>query len=249
MLKLEKINKHSRDKNINFNANLHEYTYKNQKFISVTTLIHNLFEKFDPDKIIDTMMKSPHWQSSIYFNMTRHEIKQKWNEKNLDAIEQGTRLHQNIEYYLNDIEIQDESKEFLYFLNFMKHNSQLEIYRTEWCIYDESFKIGGMIDMVAKDKDGNIILYDWKRTKKIRKFNDHNKICKHPGLEHLHDVNFVHYSLQLSMYKYILEKNYNVSVSNMYLVCLHPDNFNNNYILYKCEDLTEEVEEILKKQI
>ena len=43
------------------------------------------------------------------------------------------------------------------------------------------------------------------------------------GLAHLDDTSFNKYSLQQSIYKYILEKNYGIVVSRMFLVILYPE--------------------------
>ena len=40
---------------------------------------------------------------------------------------------------------------------------------------------------------------------------------------------------------YILENYYGKIVEDLYLVCLHPDNKNKNYILIKVPDLQEEI--------
>ena len=50
-------------------------------------------------------------------------------------------------------------------------------------------------------------------------------------ISHIPYTNFFHYSLQLNVYKRILEKNYNKKVKEMFLVCLHPENFNNSYLI------------------
>jgi len=43
-----------------------------------------------------------------------------------------------------------------------------------------------------------------------------------PPLEHLPDCNYFHYCLQLNLYKYILESEYGMTVSAMYLGVVHP---------------------------
>ena len=48
--------------------------------------------------------------------------------------------------------------------------------------------------------------------------------------------------------KYLIEKNYEKKVKEMYLVCLHPDNKNNNYLRTKVVDLTEEINELLDEK-
>ena len=42
------------------------------------------------------------------------------------------------------------------------------------------------------------------------------------------------------------EKNYGKKVDGMYLVCLHPENKNKNYQVFKVVDLGEEVQDLFK---
>ena len=57
-----------------------------------------------------------------------------------------------------------------------------------------------------------------------------NKYATNNLINDIPDTNYWHYALQLNIYKYILEKKYNKQVTDMYLVILHPNNSNNNYI-------------------
>ena len=43
-----------------------------------------------------------------------------------------------------------------------------------------------------------------------------------PPLDHLPDCNYYHYSLQLNIYRAILESEYNYCVSGMFLGIVHP---------------------------
>ena len=65
-----------------------------------------------------------------------------------------------------------------------------------------------------------------------------------PELDHLPDTNYWHYSLQLNTYKRILEQKYGKKVTDMYLVCLHPNNSNSNYLRLKVPDLQGELDEV-----
>ena len=250
---LEMKNKHERDPHIQFVEDTHTYTYHGQEFTSVTTWISKLFEEFDTDAVIDGMMRSKKWnESHTYFGKTKDEIKNLWKQKNKEAIEEGIRLHQNIEDYLNKMTIENDSIEYKYFLNFVRDHSDMEIFRTEWKVYDESLRLAGTIDMCSRNADGTISLYDWKRSRSIKRSNNYNQYCKVEQLHYLEDTNFNHYTLQLNFYRYIVEKRYNMKVKNMFIVCLHPDNKNNDYLLYKIPIMRKEIEtivELIKKKL
>jgi len=150
-----------------------------------------------------------------------------------------------------------DTTEFGYFLNFVQtFSGMLRAYRTEWTIFHEEARISGSIDMVFENLDlctgapnGTFSIYDWKRCKEITRHNAFNKWAVTPGLEHLPDTNFWHYSLQLNLYKYILQEKYGKRVTDMYLVCLHPDNSNRDYQRIKVADLHSEVSDAMRARI
>lgn len=254
---LEYKNKHERDEYLYFDEKKHEYTFYDTRSqpiimypaISSTTLIHSLFPKFDSDRIIDNMMASASWERNKYYPMTKQEIKDKWSENSREAMIKGTKLHEDIESYLNFECISNESIEFQYFLNFIRDN-RINVYRTEWKIFDEESGVAGTIDCACIDQYGKITLYDWKRAKEIKRTNDFKKqYSLKPYLKHLEDVNFNQYSLQLNLYKYILEKNYKCVVKDMYLVVFHPENSNNNYKTVCVPDMSKEIKDIIQEKI
>ena len=142
----------------------------------------------------------------------------------------------------------NEPKEWLYFLEFVKDHPTLKPYRTEWMIFDEDLKLAGSIDMVYENPDGTLSIYDWKRSKEISKINSWNKTALNPIISHLPDTNFWHYALQLNTYKAILERKYGKTVSNLCLVRLHPDNTEETYELLEVPILTKEMDELFEQR-
>ena len=239
--KLDLLNAHPRDQHISFDEPTHVYTIKgDSNYTSVTTWNHSHFEEFDADAIIDRMMASHKWPQNKYFGMTKEEILASWEKNRDEAATAGTNLHNNIELFYNDVGVQDDSVEYQYFMNFVKDFPELKAYRTEWIIYDEEHRLAGSIDMLFRKDDGTFAIYDWKRWKEIVKKPFGNKFAKNENVL-IPDTNFWHYSLQLNTYKAILERNYGIEISEMYLVCLHPNNKNKNYIRIEVADLEEEV--------
>ena len=250
---LEKKNPHSRDARISFDAGPHIYTIDNDpsvKYTSVTTWNHKHFEEFDADAIITRMMSGKNWKLSKYYGMTRDEIKATWDKTRDDAAAAGTLMHYNIERVYNGCGLDDVdngSPEFQYFRRFhADHVDRLEPFRTEWMIFHEEHRLSGSIDILFRNlDDGTYSIYDWKRSKEIKKTAFGGAFAKTQGIEHLPDSNFWHYSLQLNTYKTILEQKYDMVIRDMFLVCLHPDNPNKSYIKLKVPDLSDEMRELL----
>ena len=104
------------------------------------------------------MMNSRNWINSKYYGLTKEEIIQEWENNKILAAHQGTIMHKDIELYFNEIEVLNKSKEFKYFLNFIKEHSNLIPYRTEWEIFDEDLLLAGSIDMCfIEEKSDEII--------------------------------------------------------------------------------------------
>lgn len=242
---LETLHPHERDEKLRFDEKCHAYSYGDTKLISSTTLIHKLFVPFNADEIIHEMQKSKFWERSKYYPKTKEQIKTIWSKNSEQAMVEGTKLHADIESYLNYEVISNESKEFQYFLNFMKEKKFVP-YRTEWKIFDEDFKIAGTIDACSQDENGELSLIDWKRSKEIKRSSEYKKKYSIKDyLKHLEDVNFNHYSLQLNLYKYILEKKYDKKVKDMYLVVFHPESMTQNYQIHQVPTMQEEIHHIM----
>ena len=242
---LEKMYAHERDKLLKFDSETHTYIVNNVYYKSVSTIIASLFDKFDADACIRNMIESKNWVNHELFGKSVEEIKEIWARRNQKAMEEGVRLHEDIENYLNKITVDNKSIEYQYFLNFIAEQ-KLNVYRTEWRIFHEGFRFAGTIDMCSKNQDGTLSIYDWKRSKSIKRFNSF-KYAKVKGLHHIMDTNFYHYVLQLNLYKFILEEKYDFKVTKMYLVCLHPENKNNDYLVYTVPFMSKEILLIMKR--
>ena len=247
---LQLKNPHQRDDHIQFDEPTHVYTIDgDSNYMSVTTFNHSHFEHFDADKIIDNMMRSLNWSKNKYFGKSKEEIKLLW-EKNRDEAAMAA-MHLDIEKFYNDIFVKNDSIEFSFFKKFHEEvilsNPDLKPWRTEMMVWDKDYKLAGSIDMIFINiKSQELTIVDWKRSKEIRKTNGFGKCGNKDCIAHIPDSNFWHYSLQLGTYKHIIEKNYNKTVKEMYLVCLHPNNKNNNYLKINVANLDEEINDLLQ---
>lgn len=244
---LATINAHPRDSHISFDEGPHIYTIDGESnYTSVTTWNHSHFPHFDSDKIIDKMMASKKWPNNKYFGKTKEEIKKIWSDNGKKASEAGTKMHYDIECFYNGMVPENDSIEYNYFMNFYEDNSNLEPFRTEWMVWDSELRLAGSIDMTFIDRKKNeIMIFDWKRCKEIKKTNAFETATTE-CINYMPNTNFWHYSLQLNTYKALLEKNYGVVVGDMYLVCLHPDNKNKSYLLYRVPFLQDNIQELFE---
>ena len=153
--------------------------------------------------------------------------------------------------------------------------SALIPHRTEWVIFDQELALAGSIDMLfrsygplppdpnrshpawAEEKlskhtfqegEERYWIFDWKRAKEIKtnfKFkNNKEKYIKLEG-SRLENCDYSKYSLQLNIYRYILEKNYGIKIAGMVLVDIHP--CHENYLTIEVPFLDQEIEEIMDR--
>lgn len=266
-------NPHPRDVRIRFYEDTHTYTIDEGtgggmdgvKFTSVTTWNHGHFEEFDADQVITRMMASSKWPDNVrYYGKTREEIKAMWDENRDTSAAAGTAMHYAIECFYNGcldaatLEAAMASAiEFRYFMSFHQQwCGNLRPYRTEWTVFHEEARLSGSIDMVYENMDpetgeptGTLSIYDWKRCRQIVKSSAYGKFAITTEIQHLPDTNYWHYCLQLNTYKYILECKYGKVVTDLYLVCLHPENANQSYIRIRVVDLQQEVADLVHSRI
>jgi len=248
------LNAHPRDEFITFEEGPHIYTVCGERgtYTSVTTWNHHHFSKFDADAVIDKMLANTQKMSDPaykYYNMTKDQIKKMWDEKRDSSSGSGTKMHNDIELFYNGVDVQNDSIEFQYFRKFVKQHPELKPYRTEWMVYYEELKLSGSIDMVFENPDGTIQIYDWKRCQEIKHEAEFGKYAMTTCISHLPDTNFWHYALQLNTYKTILEHKYNKKVTDLYLVCIHPDNIYKTYERIKVPFLDKEMRDLVKERL
>ena len=256
---LSLLNAHHRDANISFQERGHIYDVNGDKtFTSVTKFVHGFAKPFNPVEVIAGMRKRG--LSAEYEGMSDADIQRKWKLNGIDASTRGTKMRYQIECFFNklaitkkwdidqkgwkDNDLEVELGQFTNFINGLAEEGNLFPYRTEWCVYHEQLKFTGSVDMVFKNNNGGYDIYDWKRSKDIKKRGFNN--FKNPALVHLPDCNFWHYTMQLNLYKYILEDKYGLRIDNLYLVVFHPDNGAGVFRKEKCPEIQETMIELFE---
>lgn len=233
-------NAHSRDSRIKFYPEPHIYTIDNTPAPSASTIIAKFFPEFDT--IYWSNRKAPE------LGMSASEVEIMWRTKGEKAAQDGTFLHEQIENFYLKQEYQ-RTEEFHLFEKFVNENSSIKPYRTEWRVFDEHHHIAGTIDLISKSSDG-YEMYDWKRSKKVVNSYTGEPVKNNQWqsgvgqLSDIDDTSYNRYCLQQSLYKYILEKNYGLKVSKMFLIVLYPEY--ENYYKIEVPYLKDKAEYILR---
>jgi ATP-dependent exoDNAse (exonuclease V) beta subunit len=212
-------------RSITFNEDKHRYTDDaGVIYRSCTKIIHELFPPFDADKIAVFSAKKR--------GISVEAIKAEWKEAGRVACDMGTRIHQYMEDRLtkgvtnvnpiNEKEknIIERAEEFI-----PKFHEKYEVVEAEKIVFCPDYKLAGMIDLIARDKNtGNLWVLDWKTNKEIVEKTKY-KSYGYLFLSHLDDTNYWHYALQLNIYRTVLhhEKYFNMDNSSMGIFHLRED--------------------------
>jgi hypothetical protein len=245
-----------RDKRIVFYESDHKYiidgTVRAPR--SVTKIVHQFEVPFDGPMVVAKMKASANWakKKKEYLwpdatEMTNAQILRKWAKNGDVSSKRGTLLHWHCEMFMNGSCIYGPfSTEFSYFLDFYEKYmlpKGLIPVRTEFSIFHTGLAVAGQIDVLLKyygtDK---YVIADYKRSKEIKEFNRWQQL-KEP-FDHLDSTNLNTYTLQLLMYRYILQTEYGLDVDELLLVVLHENEERARVISLPLWD--EEVERIVK---
>lgn len=89
---------------------------------------------------------------------------------------------------------------------------------SEFIVGDEDYGVCGTIDQLYYNKKTKMIeIWDWKTNKAFSVDNDFSKKLKYP-LQDLESCHINIYSLQLNLYKFIIEKNTKLKIGKLWLV-------------------------------
>ena len=234
---MNKIN----DNNIKLEHENHEYKLKNHPdiiFTSVTTFVNSFFEPFDEVKV------SNHLVNNVpkYFGETPESLIEKWNV----ARQYGTDVHLEIENWIKEgIKPKDEkSIAATKWIGGYVSRPNIDTF-SEVIVYSKELGIAGTIDILMMNKNTEeYVLIDWKTSKKIdmNSFNGKKGIKKETSK--IEDCNYNHYALQLSLYRYILEEYYNISVTRQLVAHLKDNGVQSHSVPYMKDDIINMIDSI-----
>jgi len=167
-------------------------------------------------EILKVLQGNPDWDKVIEkeserLGITPAGVKNQWTAKR----EKGTRVHKYIEEILIGVVPSDlikaqrilipEEIAFNEFWTKNKNEYQYDPKHVEWVIGEEKLKIGGTVDLYVQDLSGTgPALIDWK-TGKFRTDGYNGQTLLAP-FNDVPDSEWHRYSLQLSLYRLILER-------------------------------------------
>ncbi len=235
----------------------------------VTSLVAEYFPVFDADAVLGRMDRSKGKYKGAcavpwYIikrsrkkreGMTAEQCKEQWRKKADDAREKGTQLHEYIRNYLEDKDVGPPGQEEEDIVpeavaRIRADFGEFIMAETAICTDEESL-LAGTFDALFYTKGDELLLIDWKRSENLLKWTPDK------GIKVMSDhraTQAVKYSLQLHIYKYILENFYRLHVNGAERVIkvvpyiCHFVSGTDVFRLIPAFDLRTEAEEIMKDQ-
>lgn len=225
---------YSQDDDIDFLPDGHVYLYQGERqLLPVSTLIAHFFQKFDAQRAAE--------QQQTRYGVPVAETLAKWERIGRMASEVGTFVHEQTENYfqhgvfdtvysfsykgeVEPVSVEREKQQFLHFVS----DYAIEPYRQEWPVYDTNLNIAGTIDLICRESDGEFVIYDWKRSRKVVDAQGNPIVQAFGGRTSINgisipDTAYYHYCIQQNLYRYMLQQYYGIRVKAMNLVVLCPD--------------------------
>ena len=244
-------------KGIDFHEEQHFYTINDYRFgISATSLIETYAQEFDSDGISQMVANKR--------GISQKEVLDEWKKENEFSCVKGSHIHlkaqslwmgtnYEIDYNTIDDTIDKDrlkkeydimSKQAINFYN--DYKDMYDMIQDEFIVWSKEFDIAGSIDGIMYNKNTQqCCILDFKSNKDLQFKSKYRKKMKVP-LHKLDDVNGQHYYIQLSIYKYLIEKYTNIKVDELFIVYF---NINaDKYEIIPMPYLYKEVEEILKNR-
>jgi ATP-dependent exoDNAse (exonuclease V) beta subunit len=187
----------------------------NIQWLSVTSLVSKFKPKFDKE---GQAKKSAKNKNSKWYGMTVEQIIEAWDNETNRAINLGNFYHNQRESDMLDFKTIERNGTEIPIIKPLVNNDGIKLapeqklsdgLYPEHLVYLKSVGICGQADVV-EIVDGFININDYKTNKEIKEKGYTNwegitsKMFK--PVNHLDDCNLNHYSLQLSIYAYIIKK-------------------------------------------
>jgi ATP-dependent exoDNAse (exonuclease V) beta subunit len=196
---------HPRDPNLVLTFTEAEHSYidsTGKRYTSVTTIVHDQFEKFDAEKMAGYLAPSR--------GVTPEQLLNEWERKKNEACDYGTRCHEFAEFCLTNGESgathePANKKETIAQECILNAVGCLlrdfELIKCEQVLFSPSIAIAGTCDLLMRSREGKILVLDWKTNERLttEHWNMGLGVCS--GLT---NCNMTHYGLQLSIYEQLL---------------------------------------------
>ena len=207
---------------VTFEPKYHRYhNTSGQEYRSVSKLLNSIEVPFDRQGISMAMAKGSKAKQA--------EILAEWDRKRDSSIERGNWIHDNLEKF-HKLGICDDALSPVVQQIKPLYKDYFRVY-TEVLVSNSEYKVAGQTDLVVqrqRSKNSLYDFYDYKTNeskgiqfdsigRKKHPWSHYNKFFLHP-LDHIENCNYNRYSLQLSLYACIAQRQYGIHIGRLALI-------------------------------
>ena len=202
----------------------HKYYAGNREFTSATTFIGKFKNKFDTENMAQTYADKR--------GLVVEDVINEWDLKRDISTVKGSMVHNYAEnFWYNKVFPYDPS------VSIKKFGTDIIKDKFEKCVtIFEKFYNDAKTNLIPVKMEFVVADEDYGIAGMVENF-------KSP-ISHIDVCEINTYSLQLHLYKHIIEKNTNLKIGNLYLVWINE--VNDNYKIFPCKDLTAELKLMLE---
>ena len=229
----------------------HTYTWDGKPFTPVTTEK----KKYLPNVNWEFMAR----KTAISRGVTVQEIKDLWHFNKVKGGTRGSTVHNYIENFLQEIDedvvldpwvhtlTEKQREEYIadihtmigQFSDYYEDHPHLVPVLSEYQVADKDMLVAGTIDQIFLNTDtGKLEIWDWKTNKQFT--DGYGKKLKKP-FNKFKATKLNEFSVQLNLYKYMIEKNTDFEIDDLKIAWFVPTN--DKYTILECEDFQEILKE------
>jgi ATP-dependent exoDNAse (exonuclease V) beta subunit len=236
---------------VQFTADNHSYQINNHTANSVTNILKQFVKPFDSKYWADIKSKQ--------LGVKPEELLSQWEFNAKLSQIKGTIIHSILENKLSATEfvypeelvlshfgydpVQDLVQGIMPLVDkfIADIDGKMQPIASELIVGDSDYLVGGTIDQIFyNSKSTKLEIWDWKTNKQIKTAANYYHLAP---IDHIPDSELDHYSLQLSLYKLILQKNTKLEFGDSYLVWFNEAN--TDYQIFRTKDYMAEAKLIL----
>jgi len=216
-----------------FDEEAHEYTYICDKtgdvlqtFQSVTGFKSQFKEPFNSREVAENLSKS-----NPLYGQPVDDILKQWKQKGTDAADLGTRVHEWIEsfYKENEVSYSLSDEDFMSRINKFKAFYEARLYKLkpvfqEKRIFSRKWGLAGTVDGFFETESYDLMIGDWKTNREFTTDEDYrgrSKKLLYP-FEDTWDNKHNEFSIQLSLYRLIVEEETGIDLGESFLLWIPP---------------------------
>jgi len=231
---------HPSGKTIIFEEDRHVYYIDGDEdtcFVSGTTFLHKFAQPFDRDAV-SLRYAQKH-------GLDQQEVLKQWEEKGRIARDNGTAVHNFAENLVlgkpvpldsKNEKVHRMQKQAIYAISELEE--RFDLIETEKVVAHLPCKIAGMVDLIGREKKTGVLwILDYKTNKRIDLQNQW-QIMK-PPINHLQQCNYNEYSLQMNLYRWIMNEEKYFQEQNYKQALIHITE--DQWQLIECPDRQKEI--------